>query len=150
MYQESLVADILKLLIPSTVVWTVLLAASIFQTIIVIVVIKILEKYLFKKFSFRNCFLETLCKYTPLKGRNAEELKYGAASMLQGQVFLKAGVKRGGGGEGWKLSFLIFSRFTIFTVRNFFTLCKSVLCIWRKIIFVCYRNFMKTGHSKLS
>ena len=44
---------------------------------------------MFKKFSFRNEFLETLCKHTPPDGRNAEKLKYGAASLLQGQVFLK-------------------------------------------------------------
>ena len=73
MHQDLLVADILKLLISSTVTLTVLLAASIFQTIIVIVVFKILEKYLFKKFSFRNEFLETLCMYTPLEGRNTEK-----------------------------------------------------------------------------
>ena len=69
MHQDLLVADILKLLISSTVTLTVLLAASIFQTIIVIVVFKILEKYLFKKFSFRNEFLETLCQYTSPEGK---------------------------------------------------------------------------------
>ena len=68
MHQDLLVADILKLLISSTVTLTVLLAASIFQTIIVIVVIKILEKYFFKKFGFRNEFLETVCKYAPPEG----------------------------------------------------------------------------------
>ena len=83
MHQDLLVADILKLLISSTVTLTVLLAASIFQTIIVIVVFKILEKYLFKKFSFRNEFLETLCEYTPSEGRSTEKLKNGTASMLQ-------------------------------------------------------------------
>ena len=73
---------------------TVLLAVSIFQTIIVIVVIKILEKYLFKKFSFRNEFSGTLCKYTPQEGRNAEKINCGAASMLQVEVFLKEGGAR--------------------------------------------------------
>ena len=102
MHQDLLVADILKLLISSTVTLTVLLAASIFQTIIVIVVFKILEKYLFKKFSFRNEFLEILCKYARPEGRNAEKLKYGAVSMLQGQVFWKEG--------GWNFSYLIFFR----------------------------------------
>ena len=81
----------LSVLTKTTVVLTVLLAASIFQTVVVIVVMKILEKYLFKKFSFRKQFLETLCKYTPPEGRNADKLKYGADSMLQGQVFLKRG-----------------------------------------------------------
>ena len=73
----------LSVLTETTLVLTVLLAATIFQTIIVIVVIKILEKCFFKKFSFRNEFLETLCKYTPSEGRSTEKLKNGTASMLQ-------------------------------------------------------------------
>ena len=48
-------------------------------------------------------------------------------------------LKRG----GWPFSYLVFSRFIIFTFRNYFTLCKIVLRIWRKIIFFCYHNFMK-------
>ena len=47
---------------------------------------KILEKYLFKKFSVWNQFLET-----HLEERNADKLKYGTASMLQRKVFLKEG-----------------------------------------------------------
>ena len=43
--------------------------------------------------------------------------KYGA-----GQVFLK-------GGGGWHFSYLILSRFILFAFRNYFTLCKIVLCI---------------------
>ena len=74
----------LSVLTKTTVVLTVLLAASIFETIIVIVVIKIIKNYLFKKFSFRNEVLDTLCKY---------KIKNRAASMLQGQVILKG---RGG------------------------------------------------------
>ena len=35
----------------------------------------------------------------------------------------------------WHFSYLIFSRFIIFTCRNYFTLCKIVLCIWRKKFF---------------
>ena len=62
--------------------------------------------------------------------------------MMQGQVFLKGG--------GWHFSYLIFSRFTIFTFRNYFTLGKIVLCIWRTIIFFCHHSFMKKDHSKLS
>ena len=47
-------------------------------------------------------------------------------SMVQGQVFLK-------GEEGELVLFLFnFPRFIIFTFRNYFTLCKIVLCIWRK------------------
>ena len=49
--------------------------------------------------------------------------------MVQGQVSLK--LERGGGGGGWHgtFSYLIFSRFIIFTLRNYFTLCEIVLCI---------------------
>ena len=61
--------------------------------------------------------------------------------MVQGQVFLKKG--------GWHFSYLIFWKFIIFTFRNFFTLCKIVLCIWRKIIIFFHHNFMKKVHSKL-
>ena len=64
--------------------------------------------------------------------------------MVQGQVFLK------GGGYFWHFSYLIFSRFMIFAFRNYFTLCKIVLCIGRKIIFVFHHNFMKESNSKLS
>ena len=55
-------------------------------------------------------------------------------------------------GGGWHFSNLIFSRFIIFTFRNYFTLCKSGLCIWRKIIFSCHHNFMekKKKNSKVS
>ena len=62
--------------------------------------------------------------------------------MVQGQVFLKGG--------GWHFSYLIFSRFIIFTFKNYFIFCKIVLCIWRKIIFFCHHNFMNKGYSKLS
>ena len=92
----------------TTVVLIVLLAASIFHTIILIVVIKILEKYLFKKFSFRNEFLGFLCKYTPPEGRNSEKLKYVAASMLQAQVFLK---REGGALEPFLFNFFKFYHF---------------------------------------
>ena len=40
-------------------------------------------------------------------------------------------------------SYEIFSRFIFFTFRNYFALCKIVLCIWIKIIFFCHHNFMK-------
>ena len=42
-----------------------------------------------------------------------------------------------------KFSYLIFSRFIIFTFRNYFILWKTVLCIWRKIIFFCHHNYVK-------
>ena len=50
----------------------------------------------------------------------------------------------------WHFSYLLFSRFVIFTFTNDFTLCKIVLCIWRKKIFFFYHNFMKKGHSTMS
>ena len=64
--------------------------------------------------------------------------------MVQGQVFFKVE------GVDWYFSYLIISRFIIFTFRNYFTLCKIVLCIWRKIIFFYHHDFMKKGRSKLS
>ena len=61
--------------------------------------------------------------------------------MVQGQVLSKGG--------DWHFSNLIFSSFIIFIFRNYFTLSKIVLCIWRKIIFSCYHNFEKKVHPKL-
>ena len=40
--------------------------------------------------------------------------------MVQGQVFLKGGMT---------FFNLVFSRFIVFSFRNYFTLCKIVLCI---------------------
>ena len=57
--------------------------------------------------------------------------------MVQGQVFLKGG--------GWHFSYLILSRFIIFKFRNYFILCKTVL-----YVALCYHNFTKKSHSKLS
>ena len=68
-------------------------------------------------------------------------LKVGG-SMVQGQVFLKEG-------GSWHFSYFIFLRLIIFTLRNYFTLCKT-LCIWKKNFFFCNHNYMKKGHSKLS
>ena len=60
--------------------------------------------------------------------------------MVQGQVFLK------GGGAG---TFPInFSRFIIFTFRNYFA--KLCYAFEEKIIFFCHRKFMKKGYSKSS
>ena len=59
--------------------------------------------------------------------------------MVQGQVFLKGG--------GWRFFYLIFSRFIIFTFRNYFTLCKIVLYFEEH--FFCQHNLMKKSHSKL-
>ena len=53
-------------------------------------------------------------------------------------------------GRGWQFCYLIFSRFIIFTFRDYFTLCKTVLYIWRKIILFCQHSFMKKIHFKLS
>ena len=70
--------------------------------------------------------------------------------MVQGQVFLKGG--RGGGGEeeGDTFPISFFQSFIIFTFRTYFTFCRIMLSILRKIIFFYNHNFMKKGHSKLS
>ena len=65
----------------------------------------------------------------------SEKLTKGDRSMVQGQIFLP---------------YYVFSRFVIFTSRNYFTLYKIVLCIWKKITFFCHHSFMKKSHSKLS
>ena len=57
--------------------------------------------------------------------------------MVQGQVFLKGG--------GWPFYYLSFSRFIIFKFRNYLILCKIGL-----YVALCYHNFMKKSHSKLS
>ena len=87
--------------------------------------------------------------YLPRRRGESEKLEKGSGSMVQGQVLLKVCVwaERCG---GWHFLSLIFSRFIIFTYRNYITLCKIVLCIWRETIFFCHHNFMKKGHSKLS
>ena len=65
--------------------------------------------------------------------------------MVQGHIFLK-------GGQGLALFLFNFLRFIIFTYRNYFTLCKILLCYAfdEKTFFFCHHNFMKIGHSKLS
>ena len=60
-----------------------------------------------------------------------------------------AGLLKGGGTSTWHFFYLIFSRFIIFTFRNYF-LCKIVLCIGRNITFFCHHNFMKKCHYNLS
>ena len=63
------------------------------------------------------------------------EWNYGAGAGL---------LKRMKGVEGGcHFSYLIFSKLIIFTFRNYVTLCKLLLCIWRKIIFFCHHSFMK-------
>ena len=97
--------------------------------------------------------------YHPCRGDPKQKKEGG--SMVQGQVFLKRGGGGGGGGGfffflnfwgGGRAGFFLylnFSRFIIFIFRNYFPLCKIVLCIWRKKFF-CHHNSMKIGHSKLS
>ena len=65
------------------------------------------------------------------------------------EVWCRGGSSYKRGEGGWRFSYLIFWRFIIFTFRNYFTLCKIVLCIWRRIIFFCHDNFVKKGHFKL-
>ena len=84
----------------------------------------------------------------------SEKLEKGGGSMVQRQVLLKVCVYVcvwvGKEVRDWHFSYLLFLRFIIFTYRNYITLCKTVLCIWRETIFFCHHNFMKKGHSKLS
>ena len=79
--------------------------------------------------------------WLPSPEGGSEKLKNGVEVSYRGRSFEK---------RGWHFSYLIFSRFIIFTFRNHFTLCKFVLCIWRKIIFFCHHNFVKKDHAKLS
>ena len=70
-----------------------------------------------------------------------EKLKKGGGSMVQGQVFLK-------GGYFWHFSYLIFSRFIIFTFRNYpFQNCVMHL---KKNYFIFHHNFIKESNCKLS
>ena len=79
----------------------------------------------------------------PPEGGGSEKLQKGGSKYGAGApYFLKGG--------SWHFPYLIFTRFIIFTFRNYFTLCRFVLCIWRKIIFFCHHNFMKKDHSRLS
>ena len=66
--------------------------------------------------------------------------------MVEGQVFLW-----GGGRVAGTFPVKTFQGLSLLHSEiTFFTLCKIVLCIWRKTIFFCHHNFMKKGHSKLS
>ena len=69
--------------------------------------------------------------YLPQRGRGGGiwKIKERDGNELQGQVFLKGW--EGGGEPGWHFSYLILSRFIIFTFRNYFTLCKIKSRIWR-------------------
>ena len=71
---------------------------------------------------------------------------------LGGEEFEKSkkGQKYGAGLlKKWRLALfhLIFSSFIFFTLRNYFTLCKIVLYIWRKKV---SRLLWEKSHSKLS
>ena len=60
-------------------------------------------------------------------GGESEKLKKGVKVWCRG--------RSSKGGRADTFSYLIFSSFNIFAFRNYFTLCKTVLCIWKKIIF---------------
>ena len=57
------------------------------------------------------------------------KIKKGGGTMVQGEVFLK-------GGGGWRFCYLIVSRFIIFTFRNYFTLCKTVMHLKKYYFFL--------------
>ena len=70
---------------------------------------------------------------SPERGNHLENLKKGGWKYGVGAGLLNGG--GGGGGWSWHFFYLIFSRFIIFTFGSYFTLCKNVLCIWRKKFF---------------
>ena len=53
-----------------------------------------------------------------------KKLEKRGGSMVQWRVLLSVGVCVGGGGGDWHVSYLSFSRFIIFTYRNYIILCK--------------------------
>ena len=65
----------------------------------------------------------------PLEEGGSKKMKKGNERMVQVQVFLKGGLT---------LFLLKFSRFIIFTFRNYFTLCKIVLCTCEENFFFCH------------
>ena len=66
--------------------------------------------------------------WLPALGERIQNIKRKGWKYGAGAGFLK----RGGGLE---FAYLFLSRFIIFTFRNYFTLCRIVLCIWRKLFF---------------
>ena len=70
--------------------------------------------------------------YPSLGWEGSEKLKKGGESMVQGKVFVN-GVELAL--SLFNVSFFKVYHFYIFTSRNYFTLCKTVFCICRKIIF---------------
>ena len=70
----------------------------------------------------------------PGEGGQSGKLKKGGGSMVQGQVLLI------GGADTFPFNFF---KLITFKFRNYFTLCKIILCIWRQNIFFCHHNFMK-------
>ena len=91
--------------------------------------------------SYNSVVSKIICfKNLPVpEGGDSEKFLKGGWSMVQGQVFWK-------GGGGWHFLYLIFSRFIIFTCRNY-SLQKCVMYL-KKNVFFCHHNFMKKGHSK--
>ena len=99
----------------------------------------------------RESFMSRWVTYYLLQNEtfHSWKTKKGGGGMVQGQVFLKEGVGWGGG-RGVRtrhFSYLIFSRFILFTFTNSFTLCKIVLYIWWKVIFsvtiILWKNYEK-------
>ena len=86
------------------------------------------------------------CWLPPPEGRiwkiRKRRWKYGAGAGFLKSVWVCMCVWRGEG-RRWHVSYVIFSRFIIYTHRDYITLCKTVLWIWRKTIFFCHHNFMK-------
>ena len=79
--------------------------------------------------------------YLPWQRGDLKNFKKGVEEWCRGRSFLK-----GGGAETFLVSFFQGLSFLHLEI----TLCKIVLCIWRKKIFFGHHNFMKKGHSKSS
>ena len=58
--------------------------------------------------------------------KNEKKVKYGA----------RAGLLERRGREDWRFSYLIFSKFIIFTFINYFTLCKIVMHLKKNYFFL--------------
>ena len=76
------------------------------------------DKTAFHKIHFLNINTNYKFLLPPSEARESENIKKRGGSMVQGQVFLKEG-------ESWHFIYLIFSRFIIFTLRNYFTKSSS-------------------------
>ena len=73
------------------------------------------------------------------------KIKKGPKIWCRRQVFFNEG-----GNGGWQFSYLFFSKFIIFTFRNYLLYSlQTVLRIWKQKFFFYHHSFMKKRHSRL-